>query len=358
MANLNVLVRPIKTSEYAAWREVLASSHDGSPYQLPEYLEFLANATGNETRLIGIFEGDDPVLVGGIGLLCATSALTRYSSSRLLLYYNGPFIAKHTGMSDSRDERRRLRLLDALGKFLMQEDLDFVRFKVRFADADYRPLLSLGWKAAPVYTYLMRTDNLVEQWNDIDSNLKRLIRRGEKEGLLFNDAGNFDDFYAMHVETANRKRSPIYMERTMFGEFVANLMRAGIARLFEARTPDGTTIASQLVLFSGHPIAHTLAASSREEYQQTGCNPFLRWKTCEWLNAKGYQGLDLTDAHVLSVARFKSEMGAKLTLAMEYQSPLVGTARIRHAAVENMNLVRAVGGRLYRKARPGKARQK
>jgi hypothetical protein len=347
----DALIRPIKTSEYDTWREVLASSQDGSPYQLPEYLEFLANATGSETRLIGIFEGDDPVLVGGVGLLCARSALTRYSSSGLLLYYNGPFITKHAGMSDSRDERRRLRLLDALGKFLMKEDLDFVRFKVRFAGADYRPLLSLGWKATPVYTYLMRTDNLVEQWNDIDRNLKRLIRRGESDGLLFNDAGNFDDFYDMHVETHDRKQSPIYMERAIFGEFIANLVGSGIARLFEVRTPDGAVAASQLVLFSKHPVAHSLAASSRAEYQRTGCNPFLRWKICEWLNVKGYQGMDLTDAHILSVARFKSEMGAKLTLAMEYQSPVVGAARIRHTAVENINLVRTIGGRLYGKAR-------
>lgn len=351
MSKLNVLIRPIKTSECDTWKKVVASSQDGSPYQLPEYLQSLAKATGSETRLIGIFEGDDPVLVGGIGLFCTRSALTRYASSRLLLYYNGPFIAKHAGMSDSRAERRRLRLLDALGRFLKTQDLDFVRFKVRFADADYRPLLSLGWKASPVYSYLMRTDNLDEQWNDIDPNLKRLIRRGEKDGLLFSDAGNFDDFYAMHVETHDRKQSPIYMEKAKFEEFIATLVGSGIARLFEVRTPDGVAIASQLVLFSEHPVAHTLAASSRAEYQRTGCNPFLRWKVCEWLNAKGYQGLDLTDAHVLSVARFKSEMGAKLTLAMEYQSPTVGAARIRCAAVENMNLVRSIGGSLYRKVR-------
>ena len=352
MSKPNILIRPILESEFDAWRKVLALSEDGSPYQLPEYLQILARATANDVSLIGIFEGEQPVLIGGIGLFRCQSTFTSHTSSRLMLYYNGPFIAKHAGMSASREERRRLRLISALAKYLMKQNYDFVGFKVRNAGADYRALLDLGWTAKPVYSYLMRTDDLEEQWNAVDRNLKRLIRRGISDGLRFNEHGSFDNFYAMHLETHTRKQSPIYMPKRIFKEFITSLLESGIARLFEVQTADGITIASQLVLFSEHPCAHTLAASSRAEFQRTGCNPFLRWKTCEWLNAKGYQQLDLTDAHVLSVARFKSEMGAKLTLAMEYQSPIARVAKLRLAAQTGINRAQALASRLKHGAEP------
>ena len=91
MPKAKIQVKRVEAPDYPAWRTVLASSPEGSPYQLPEFLEALAVATGGSVRLLGLYR-DTTELVGGIGLYLQPNPLGLAATSRLMLYYNGPFL--------------------------------------------------------------------------------------------------------------------------------------------------------------------------------------------------------------------------------------------------------------------------
>jgi hypothetical protein len=158
-------------------------------------------------------------------------------------------------------------------------------------------------QASPSYTYVVPLTDLKQQWQRVEGNLRRLIKRcTEVEGLHFTDDGDFDSFFRLHSLTLGRRNVSTYLPELAFRRFVERLRTAGIARLQHARLPNGAAIASQLVLFGKHPVSHTVCAGMDPEYSRLGASAFLRWRGFETLAGLGYQANDLTDAALNSVA--------------------------------------------------------
>ena len=342
-------VREVSIDEYAVWKSVLESASEGSPYQLPEYLFALATATGANVKLLGAF-GKSGDLEGGVGLYTTNSVLGDVATSRLMLYYNGPFVKQSKSSYPQKRESHRRNVLQAIESHLSQSALRSVRFKVRCASDDYRSFLANGWTARPVYSYVIPLDNIAHQWRLVDANVKRLVRRGQKEGLRLNVDGDFDSFYEMHVEMHNRKGSPIYFCKPVFRALVQSLTKHRIGRIFQVSSPSGDPLASQLVLYGSGKVAHMLSAAGFSSAQNTGCNAFLRWQVCEWLAAHSYDALDLTDAHNPSVARFKAQFGPCLQTGLEFNSPQSAMSRMMNLS---QKFVSRVGGKLSRIAGRG-----
>jgi lipid II:glycine glycyltransferase (peptidoglycan interpeptide bridge formation enzyme) len=154
-------------------------------------------------------------------------------------------------------------------------------------------------------------------WQRLDKNTRRLIRRSQDTGMVFSAEGDFEAFYGLHLATVERKGAPLYLAEDAYRRFVADLCRRGLARLYDARLPDGKVIASQLVLTGPHPVTHTVCAGSSKEALSLGVASFLRWKAFEDLAAAGYLGNDLTDAELNPVTRFKAQFGGDLKLFFE-----------------------------------------
>ena len=320
LSNKGLDVRETQAAEYEQWNSVLAAADEGSSYQSPEYLSLLAETTGASTRFIGVYQNGDE-LVGGVGVYEEPGWLGVSATSRTLLYYNGPFIKRPETLSLYKSETYRRHILECLEEYLRRAGYRFVRFKVRNENCDYRPFLANGWSAKPVYTYVMHITDLELQWERIDKNLRRLIRRCKRDGMTMREDGNFESFFDMHEDVHRVKGAPIYMERDRFRAFVRGLVALRIGRLFQAYTKSGEPAASQLVLCGRHEVAHTLAAASSRSHQKSGCNAFLRWAVCEWLAERGFKAVDLTDAHNPQVARFKSQLGADVRLGLQLELP-------------------------------------
>ncbi|MDA1178126.1 MAG: GNAT family N-acetyltransferase [Planctomycetota bacterium] len=313
-------VRDVLPVEYGDWCRVLAASEEGSPYQLPEYLHALAEATNGKCRLIGAFRDDD--LVGGMGLYLQPATLGGIqATSRLLLYYNGPFMQPCLSQHPHKQEKHRRDFHRALEAHVRHCGYRRVRFKTRAPHIDYRTFLQQGWQAKPVYSYVIDLQDLPRLWEKIDNNLRRLVRRCERENMIFSDEGSFDAFLDMHEETSRRKEAPLYLPRERFRKFITTLRDQKCVTLFQVSAANGVPVATQLVLHGDHPVAHTLSAGSSQTDLQSGCNALLRWRVCQWLANRGYRSLDLTDAHNTTVARFKSQLGAEVQLGLQLELP-------------------------------------
>jgi hypothetical protein len=308
-----VAVRPVPETQYALWNRLVAESPMGSPYSTPEYLDALCSGAGGTFRILGLWRGEE--LIGGIGLYERASAWGRYVWPRLLLYYNGPILRHFDTKYPSQRTSRTVEALGALADALAGEYASLM-LKSRSALDDLRPLLSRNWTVHAGYSYEVPLTDLAEQWGRVEQNLRRLVERARQQGLQFSDDDDFAGFYALHQSTLGRRGVASYLPREGFARWFERLKSQGLCRLYSARLPDGRIAASQLVLTGQHPVSHTISAAADPALQNTGANPFLRWRAFEVLAGAGYTGNDLTDASLNPVTHFKAQLGGKLCLTL------------------------------------------
>ena len=186
---------------------------------------------------------------------------------------------------------------------------------------DVRPFLSAGWSAAPYYTYIVPIANLDLLWARIEQNLRRLIKRCEKDGMTVSDDEDFEAFFRMHAKTMDRKGQGPYLRKPAFRRYFEMHRAANLCRLFHARLRDGRPISTQLVLLGPSPVTHTVASAADPDFLQSGASAFLRWKTFEAVSAMGFSSNDLTGAGLNPVTHFKSQLGGDLRLFLVLESP-------------------------------------
>jgi Acetyltransferase (GNAT) domain len=314
----DVTGRWLADAEWPAWVKLVTESAEGSIYSLPEYLAALGEATGGRFRILGAFRGDE--LCGGVALYEEATRLGPWVSPRLLLFYNGLVLKSYDTRYPSQRTARQVACLAAMEAALSGAGHAHVALKSRGCFTDARPLLSKGWTARPSYSYVVSLTDLKAQWQRVEQNLRRLVDRCARQGLVLTEDSDFDSFYAMHQATHQRKGAALYLPRDRFRRFVERLRAKGLARLYHARLPEGRSISSQLVLV-GHPVTHTVTAGADPEFLNLGATAFLRWKVFEDLAALGYTGNDLTDAPLNSVTHFKSQLGGDLQLCLVVERP-------------------------------------
>jgi hypothetical protein len=306
-------------SQYPAWNSLLAQSPDGSIYSQPEYLDVLCRAGGGRFRILGVSHAGE--LVGGVALYERDSAFGSFVSPRLLLYYNGLVLrhydTRYPSQHSSRDISTQTALVDRL------DSMGFGSVNLRNAGtvADVRPFLARGWRASVNYSYVVPIDDLAGQWDRVEQNLRRLVKRCvARDGLQFTDDTDVDSFYRLHVIALGRRGIGAYLPEQAFRQYFAELNAAGLARLFQARLPDGRSVAAQVVLLGPNGTSHTVSAAGDPEYLKLGVHAFLRWRAFEALAALGCRSNDLTDASLNPVTHFKSQLGGRLTLSLVLQS--------------------------------------
>jgi hypothetical protein len=146
----------------------------------------------------------------------------------------------------------------------------------------------------------------------VDPNLKRLISRCERDGVTYREDDDLGALFRLHLQTHQRKGAPLYLPESAFRLFYDDLKKAGLARLGHAVLND-QVIASQLMLTGPHPVGHIVCAGADEQYLKLGANGFLRWQSLLARARDGFVAMDLTDAALSPVTRFKSQLGGQLT---------------------------------------------
>ncbi len=314
-----ITTRILSSGEYPAWNSLVADSVHGSPYSTPEYLAILCGATGARFDIVGVFKREE--MIGGVGLYQTDSPAGMVVSNRLLLYYNGLVLKDLDSRYPSLRTSRQLEVLTALEQYLGSARFARLRFHNRHPLHDLRPFLAKGWSVRPSYSYEVPLADLPAQFQRVEQNLRRLINRCGKAGVSVGEDDDFDSFYRLHHLTHTRKGAPLYLDEARFRLFFSRLREAGLARLYQARLPEGRAVASQLVLAGDHPVSHTVAAAADPDFLNLGATPFLRWKAFEALSALGYQANDLTDAALNPVTHFKSQLGGDLRMTTVLARP-------------------------------------
>ena len=309
----------LSESRYDEWLKFVIASPEGSVYAFPQYLAALSRADGGRVTVVGVRFGDE--LVGGAALYEKDSRYGTYVSPRPLLYYNGVLLRRYDTRYPSERTARHLKTLNVLEPALSGRGHARLTLASPSSMTDARPFLAAGWHVEPRYSYVVDISDLESLWTRVEQNLRRLVKRCEREGITFHDDGDFDAFFRLHGSIMGRRDQMHYLPEAAFRGFLQELHAASLCRLFESRTSAGRVIASQLVLLGPHPVCHVAAAATDQEFQRSGVSAFIRWKSFEALSALGYKGVDLTDAALNAVSHFKSQLGGELRMTLLLDAP-------------------------------------
>lgn len=303
-------VRSLAPDDHAAWRDLLARSEQGSVYALPEYLDSLARATGGDSRILGAWLHGR--LVAGLPMYEVPGRFGPVATNRTLLYYNGLVLDLPPRKSHADQTSQMQAVLAAIERFVAGLGHALVLIHNDASVPDLRPFLARGWQPGLSYTYVVPLDDLAAQWDRVDQNLRRLVRRCEREGVTYREDTDFDGLFRLHLQTHQRKGAPLYLPEPAFRGHFERMQALGLARLGHA-VFEGKVIASQLMLTGPGRTAHIVCAGADDDYLRMGASAFLRWRSFESLAATGYRAVDLTDAALNPVTRFKSQLGGHLT---------------------------------------------
>lgn len=342
-----VEARELGSADLDGWRALLGRSPQGSIYALPEYLAALCEATGARHRVLGAFL--DGRLVGGVALYERRTRAGWVVGNRTLLYYNGIVLDLPPKKFHSDASAQMVSVLAALERALVAGGYAHVLLHNEASLTDLRPFLAQGWTPSLSYTYVVPLHELPVQWERVDQNLRRLVRRCERDGVTYREDADFDALFRLHLQTHQRKGAPLYLPQDAFHRYFARLHAAGLARLGHA-VFEGKVIASQLMLTGPGATAHTVCAGADEDYLRMGASAFLRWRAFESLAAAGYRANDLTDAALNPVTRFKAQLGGALTATWSVSRTDSRRYRLESAA---RSLKGALSARLRRSSTDG-----
>ena len=314
----DVVCRKLHPDEYPGWLKLLAESPQGSVYANPSYLEILCRATGGSFSLLGVFRGSE--LVAGLPLYEQPITGGRSVANRLLLYYSGIVLKPLSTRYPSKATSKYLDSLDAIADWLTSAKYARVILNHQ-GMIDARPFLVRQWTARPGYTYVVPIADLPSAWNRVDQNLRRLVDRCAESGVSFSDDDDFESFFALHLQTHERKGAPLYLPKEQFAKYFIEIRSSGLGKLYQARLADGRAVAGQIVLFGQAGRSYTVCAGADSEFLNLGTTPWLRWEAFKVLSAAGYTSNDLTDAALNEITRFKAQLGGDLITNMIIQQP-------------------------------------
>lgn len=306
-------------ARYDEWTRFVEQAPHGSIYSTPAYLRALSAVTGGRFRILAVEKGEE--IVGGVGLYEESGRGGSRVSPRLLLYYNGPVLVGLDSRYPYRETSEHLKILGEMESWLRSAGYGRLLLKAPAGLGDVRAFTSRGWSARPTWTYVVPISDLDATWGRIEQNLRRLVKRAEKEGVVVTEDDDFDAFHRLHTSTMDRKDRQVYLDKERFRTWFGTLHGLGLATLLHARLPDGTAVATALLLLGNHPVAHTVSAAADAEYQALGTNPLLRWESFRRLHERGFQAVDLTDAALNPVTRFKGQLGGDLRMSIEVEAP-------------------------------------
>jgi len=334
-------------TRYAEWTTFVERSPFGSIYSTPVYLSALSSATGGRFRVLAVEKGEE--IVGGVALYEEDTPGGVRVSPRLLLYYNSPVLVGLDSHRPYRETSEHLKILSEMETWLRDAGYGRLSFKCLPALTDVRPLVSRGWSVKPTWSYVVPLSDIDAAWDRIEQNLRRLVRRAEKEGIVVTEDDDFESFFRLHTLTMDRKDRGIYLPGTPFERYFRTLHSQGLATLFHARTSDGTAVATTLLLLGNHPVAHTVSAAADPEFQNLGTNPLLRWEGFKALHERGFKGVDLTDASLNAVTRFKGQLGGDLVMSLELDAPRSARFRMWERSSRAVWRGRTAAGALVRR---------
>jgi hypothetical protein len=185
-------------NDFDIWNNLVENSDEGTIFHTTHWL----NATNHNYEIIGCYKGEK--IVGGGAFIQNKNSLRQKSiSSPPLTPYSGIIFEKDASKKITRYSDRK-KITDKILAYLDDKYQD-IRISLPPQFEDIQPFIWNGFEADVSYTYLLKLDDTKLIWKQMDSSLRRDIRRAEKDGLKIQITDDFKTMLELVKKTFQRQ---------------------------------------------------------------------------------------------------------------------------------------------------------
>lgn len=308
--------------EGAAWDAFARASADPHPFATRSWLENASRAAGAELDLWAVKKGSE--WIAAVGVSYRIRAGKRVHFGLPLAAYSPWVVRTREGGHPSSRASEHLAATDALTAELRRQ-YRLLSFLLPLGMDDVRPFTWAGWDAKPRYTYVLDTAGEPQ----VTDSIRRHLRKGRESGCTFSADWDFDAFSSVFDETRRRQGFGIRLGAEAFRSLASALHADGLAWMASARSADGQTLSSQIVLsVPGAASAYMWTAGTRHDQLSSGVSSWLMVEIAAEAGRRGHAFWDLCGADYPSIARFKSELGGALRHYFQVTSPPSAAERV------------------------------
>ena len=177
---------------------------------------------------------------------------------------------------------------------------------------NWLPFYWMGFKQQTNYTYriedLTNTDAL---WDNIRSNIKRAIRKAEKNSITINQTADLEDFITLIEKTFNRQGKSLPYPKELVRNIFAETQNRNASQLFIAQDTDGNHHAGALIIWDNQ-TAYYLIGGGDPDLRNSGAASLILWEAIKF-SASVTQSFDFEGSMIDPIERFFRSFGATQT---------------------------------------------
>lgn len=309
--------REISRGDLSQWDELVAQSPHGTIFHKTAWLNACAEYTGKKLKIFGCFRDD--TLDGGCSLLIGKKwgVVSFAESNSGFTPYGGFVLSSFPSTSVHKQETFSRQIIESLIDCIKKEHYISIIVSNSPEFHDIRPFIMRGWRSHLQYTYDF--DLGVNLESHIDMQLKKTMRRAEKQQFIFEPSSDISKFYSLLCETYARKNLKPAASMRFITDVCLFIRDQNCGEIVVAKTPDDEIACAEIVIWDTKK-AYRWAAASDARFLDSGAPSLLLFTILKRLQGKSIPKINLMGANTAQLSRFISRFNPTLVPYYQIQS--------------------------------------
>jgi hypothetical protein len=297
------------------WDELVDRSPHGTIFHKNGWLEACGRALGKEVKIFGCFQNGS--LVGGCSLFLEKKmrdVLYNAKSTCAMTPYGGVVLSSPPTKSVQKQESFSRKIIESLIYRLKQEHYYLISIVNSPEFIDIRPFTLNGWRSNVLYSYYFDLRGDIE--SRFDSEVKRKIRKAEKNGIMIETSSDISLYYDLLCETYSRKNSEPPAPKRLIFDLYSFIRKQNCGEIVVAKTPEDE-IACACIDIWHNKMAYNWSAVSNPNFLNTGAVSFLNLDGFKRMKNLGIPVVNMAMGNIPQLSKFAASYNP--TLVPYYQ---------------------------------------
>lgn len=323
-----VEVRELTENEYSSWNDLVETSHEGTIFDLTDWLTVCSNNLSKKLIIYGCFENDE--LVGGLSLFSFKyKGFQIYSSTCDMTPYGGIIFKNKETTKVRENEKYKNDIINSIQEKILNKKYDSISLTNSPSFLDIRPFIWNGWGSQVRYTYCFKLDSDID--STISRNVRRSLKKAQKNNISIETENSVSIFYRLFKMTYDKQNLKPPVSKEFISDLLDVIYSKKLGEMWVAKTEDGDVASAEIITYD-NKRAYRWAAASDPSFKNTEATTFLLYSIFCDLFKRGYNEINLMAANTPHLTKFISSFNPTL---------------VPYYSVEKTSLKYSVGKMLY-----------
>jgi len=318
-------VTELTPGDLAQWDALVDHSVHGTIFHKTGWLDACARSLGKQVKIFGCFQNGS--LVGGCSLFLEKTmggVLSVAQSTCTMTTYGGVVLSSPPTASVQKQESFSRNIIESLIQCLNKEHFYLISIVNSPEFLDIRPFTMNGWKSYVLYTYYFDLRGEIE--SRFDSEVKRKIRKAEKNGIIIETSSDISNYYNLLCETYARKNSEPPAPKRLIFDLYSFIRKQNCGEIVVAKTPEDE-IACACIDIWDNRMAYNWSAVSDPKFLNTGAVSLLNLDSFKRVKNLGFPKVNMAMGNIPQLSKFAASFNPTLVPYYQIKSKIFDDLR-------------------------------